>query len=276
MPDQFEQYYKYLKANGADVAPDFNSFKNTLSNYDNASKYYSYLKDNDFDVPASYDSFADTFGLKKKDGGIVSSPIPSKLPSKGVLEQGLEMATKGFAVNPQEQSTFSKVEQSLGKVKKAYDAIQFLQNAPPEFGGVSKEDEKLANQNYANAEKEKQNLLKTYSKDIYSNVDELLANNGYKNLFEGDVFNTEKARSILDEKVIDPVPVVAGCFTLRFVVSPAFKLVIFKNVVVFATNCKSKKLPVDIFNDAVFELIDSVVTVPLAEPVKFKPLAIDT
>jgi hypothetical protein len=26
----------------------------------------------------------------------------------------------------------------------------------------------------------------------------------------------------------------------------------------------------------VFELIDSVVTVPLAEPVKFKPLAIDT
>jgi hypothetical protein len=201
MPDQFEQYYKYLKDNGADVAPDFNSFKNTLSNYDNASKYYSYLKDNDFDVPASYDSFADTFGLKKKDGGIVSSPIPSKLPSKGVLEQGLEMATKGFAVKPQEQSTFSKVEQSLGKVKKAYDAIQFLQNAPPEFGGVSKEDEKLANQNYANAEKEKQNLLKTYSEDIYSNVDELLASNGYKNLFEGDVFNTEKARSILDTKV---------------------------------------------------------------------------
>jgi hypothetical protein len=201
MPDQFEQYYKYLKTNGADVAPDFNSFKNTLSNYDNASKYYSYLKDNQFDVPATYDSFADTFGLKKKDGGIVSGPIPSKLPSKGVLEQGIEMATKGFAVKPEEQSTFSKVEQSLGKVKTAYDAIQFLQTAPPEFGGVSKEDEQLANQNYANAEKEKQNLLKTYSKDIYSSVDELLADNGYKNLFEGDVFNTEKARDILDEKV---------------------------------------------------------------------------
>ena len=201
MPDQFEQYYKYLKTNGADVAPDFNSFKNTLSNYDNASKYYSYLKDNQFDVPATYDSFADTFGLKKKDGGIVSGPIPSKLPSKDVFEQGIEMATKGFAVKPEEQSTFSKVEQSLGKVKTAYDAIQFLQTAPPEFGGVSKEDEQLANQNYANAEKEKQNLLKTYSKDIYSSVDELLADNGYKNLFEGDVFNTEKARDILDEKV---------------------------------------------------------------------------
>jgi len=201
MPDQFEQYYKYLKTNGADVAPDFNSFKNTLSSYDNASKYYSYLKENQFDVPASYDSFADTFGLKKKDGGIVSGPIPSKLPSKGVLEQGVEMATKGFAVKPQEQSTFSKVEQSLGKVKNAYDAIQFLQTAPPEFGGVSKEDEQLANQNYANAEKEKENLLKTYSKDIYSSVDELLADNGYKNLFDGDVFNTEKARDILNEKV---------------------------------------------------------------------------
>ena len=201
MPDQFEQYYKYLKTNGADVAPDFNSFKNTLSNYDNSSKYYSYLKDNQFDVPATYDSFADTFGLKKKDGGIVSGPIPSKLPSKSVLEQGVEMAQRGFAVKPEEQSTFSKVEQSLGKVKTAYDAIQFLQTAPPEFGGVSKEDEQLANQNYANAEKEKQNLLKTYSKDIYSSVDELLADNGYKNLFEGDVFNTEKARDILDEKV---------------------------------------------------------------------------
>lgn len=66
MPDQFEKYYTYLKSNGADVAPDFNSFKNTLSNYDNASKYYTYLKDNKFDVPETYDSFADTFGLKKK------------------------------------------------------------------------------------------------------------------------------------------------------------------------------------------------------------------
>ena len=81
MPDQFEQYYKYLKANGADVAPDFNSFKNTLSDYNNASKYYSYLKENQFDVPDTYDSFADTFGLKKKVGGEVSVPIPSKLPS---------------------------------------------------------------------------------------------------------------------------------------------------------------------------------------------------
>lgn len=89
MPDQFEQYYKYLKSNGADVAPDFNSFKNTLSNYDNASKYYTYLKDNKFDVPETYDSFADTFGLKKKVGGEISSL--TELPSEFIepLKKGV-------------------------------------------------------------------------------------------------------------------------------------------------------------------------------------------
>jgi hypothetical protein len=96
MPDQFEQYYKYLKANGADVAPDFNSFKGTLSNYDNASKYYSYLKDNQFDVPETYDSFADTFGLKKKDQAVspsVSSPTQSLSPD---FKKGKAFAEKGF------------------------------------------------------------------------------------------------------------------------------------------------------------------------------------
>jgi hypothetical protein len=101
MPDQFEQYYKYLKANGADVAPDFNSFKGTLSNYDNASKYYSYLKDNQFDVPETYDSFADTFGLKKKDKAVslsVSSPTQSLSPD---FEKGKAFAEKGFLMQPE-------------------------------------------------------------------------------------------------------------------------------------------------------------------------------
>jgi len=89
MPDQFEKYYTYLKSNGADVAPDFNSFKNTLSNYDNASKYYTYLKDNKFDVPETYDSFADTFGLKKKVSGEISSL--TELPSEFIepLKKGI-------------------------------------------------------------------------------------------------------------------------------------------------------------------------------------------
>jgi ribosomal protein S20 len=94
MPDQFEQYYKYLKANGADVAPDFNSFKSTLSDYNNASKYYSYLKENQFDVPDTYDSFANTFGLKKKAGNLPSSGIPSRLPNEpNFLQQGQKVAS---------------------------------------------------------------------------------------------------------------------------------------------------------------------------------------
>jgi ribosomal protein S20 len=94
MPDKFEQYYKYLKANGADVAPDFNSFKNTLSDSNKASKYYSYLKENQFDVPDTYDSFANTFGLKKKAGNLPSSGIPSRLPNEpNFLQQGQKMAS---------------------------------------------------------------------------------------------------------------------------------------------------------------------------------------
>jgi hypothetical protein len=105
MPDQFEQYYKYLKSNGADVAPDFNSFKNTLSNYDNASKYYTYLKDNKFDVPETYDSFADTFGLKKKVGGAISSL--TELPSEFI-----EPLKKG--VSPNQTKEEARLVKQLG------------------------------------------------------------------------------------------------------------------------------------------------------------------
>ena len=105
MPDQFEQYYKYLKSNGADVAPDFNSFKNTLSNYDNASKYYTYLKDNKFDVPETYDSFADTFGLKKKVGGTISSL--TELPSEFI-----EPFKKG--VSPNQTKEEARAAKELG------------------------------------------------------------------------------------------------------------------------------------------------------------------
>jgi hypothetical protein len=112
MPDQFEQYYKYLKANGADVAPDFNLFKNTLSNYDNSSKYYSYLKDNQFDVPDSYDSFADTFGLKKKDGGKESVPIPSKLPSQDYLSTGQKFAETAFTIPTEKREKEKKIRVS--------------------------------------------------------------------------------------------------------------------------------------------------------------------
>ena len=111
------------------------------------------------------------------------------------------MVTRGFAVAPKQTSTeLTPVEESLNKVKKAYDAIQFIQSAPPEYGDT-RADEQLANQNYIKAKAENDRLLKSKSKEIYSSVDDLLSNNGYKNLFENGVFNTEKARDILDEKI---------------------------------------------------------------------------
>jgi GNAT superfamily N-acetyltransferase len=119
MPDQFEQYYKYLKANGADVAPDFNSFKNTLSNYDNASKYYTYLKDNKFDVPETYDSFADTFGLKKKVGGEISSL--TELPSEFI-----EPLKKG--VSPNQTKEEERAARQLGI--KPYTGVTTPTNLP--------------------------------------------------------------------------------------------------------------------------------------------------
>jgi hypothetical protein len=65
--DNLKKYYSYLKSNGADVAPTYDSFVSTLSNEANAKKYYSYLQSNGFDTPPSYDQFANTLGIKKKD-----------------------------------------------------------------------------------------------------------------------------------------------------------------------------------------------------------------
>jgi hypothetical protein len=47
------KYYAYLKSNGAEVAPTYDSFVSTLSNEANAKKYYSYLQSNGFDTPPS-------------------------------------------------------------------------------------------------------------------------------------------------------------------------------------------------------------------------------
>ena len=64
--DNLKKYYSYLKSNGADVAPTYDSFVSTLSNEANAKKYYSYLQSSGFDTPPSYDQFANTLGIKKK------------------------------------------------------------------------------------------------------------------------------------------------------------------------------------------------------------------
>jgi len=181
--------------------PDFQLDEKRLSQLDGNIKQMISSGASEDDVMKYATDFKTQFGVKKKDGGVVSVPIPSRLPSKDVLEQGQEMATRGFAVTPKPINTdLAIVEESLNKVKKAYDAIQFIQSAPPEYGDT-RADEQLANQNYIKAKAENDRLLKSKSKEIYSSVDDLLSNNGYKNLFENGVFNTEKARGILDEKI---------------------------------------------------------------------------
>jgi hypothetical protein len=128
MPDKFEQYYKYLKANGADVAPDFNSFKNTLSDSNKASKYYSYLKENQFDVPETFDSFANTFGLKKKAGDLLSSGIPSRLPNEpNFLQQGQKVASGEI---------FTDISKSVPKTTLKDAAIKDKQNNNSYLGAM--------------------------------------------------------------------------------------------------------------------------------------------
>ena len=61
--DPVEKYYNYLKSAGADVAPNLDSFKKTLSNDSTAQKYYNYLRQNKFDTPPTYGSFARTLGI---------------------------------------------------------------------------------------------------------------------------------------------------------------------------------------------------------------------
>jgi hypothetical protein len=64
--DNLKKYYDYLKSNGADVAPSYDSFANSLSNENNAKKYHSYLINNGFDAPKDYNNFVSTLGLLKK------------------------------------------------------------------------------------------------------------------------------------------------------------------------------------------------------------------
>jgi len=199
MPDKITDVYNVVSKSNLFV--DENDFRNQVNA--NPKDVFDFLS-KDKNTQGLFVDFEDfQNNLKKKAGGVVSVPTPSKLPSKSVLEQGQEMVTTGFAVEPApkpKKPILTQVEESLGKVKNAYDAIEYIKSAPPEYGDT-RADEQLANQNYINAQKEKDKLLKSNSKEIYGNVDELLANNGYKKLFDNGVFNTEKARTILDEKI---------------------------------------------------------------------------
>lgn len=203
MPDIKDVYNVVSKSN---LFVDENDFRNQIAS--NPKEVFDFISKNKNTqgLFIDFNDFQDN--LKKKVGGVEYVPIPSRLPSKDVLEQGQEMVTRGFAVAPKQISTeLSEVEESINKVKKAYDALEDTKASKTTSAGMGApgfydpERDKIVEQNYTKAKAENDRLLKSKSKEIYSSVDDLLSNNGFKNLFENGVFNTEKARGILDEKI---------------------------------------------------------------------------
>ena len=161
--DNLQKYYSYLKSNGADVAPTYDSFVNTLSNEANAKKYYSYLQSNGFDTPPSYDQFASTLGIKKKDptvGGSASG-TGSSASSKGEIFTGYP----GKGDKPYQFNDGKWYEEAPVKVygqKAQYVQIQ----DPNRIGNLNKQFKKDAS------------LSQEY--ELFNNYDDEKADNQYR------------------------------------------------------------------------------------------------
>ena len=80
--DPISRLYNNIK-NDYDL-PDFNTFKADMSDSTKASKLHSALIKDGYEMP-SFDVFSVDMGLKKKDGGIVSSPTVSQSVSKSFI-----------------------------------------------------------------------------------------------------------------------------------------------------------------------------------------------
>ena len=131
---ELKKYYSYLKQNGADVPPDYNSFESTLKDVNASKQYYDYLKKEGFDAPDNYDAFASTFGLKKKESSQSPSVQPKsgsvpKTGSSGTAKQSFRLPTEKefeegqkrgeFAPNrymPKSKETQYDLEGNTGKV----------------------------------------------------------------------------------------------------------------------------------------------------------------
>jgi hypothetical protein len=113
--------------------PDFQLDDKQLKQLDGNIKQMISAGASQDDVMRYASDFKNQFGVKKKDqsgvtSGEVSAPIPSKLPSKGVLEQGLEFAQKGFTV-PQAKPEKTAKQQ---KVSIAPPVFGFIPEVTPE------------------------------------------------------------------------------------------------------------------------------------------------
>lgn len=134
--DNLKQYYSYLKSNGADVAPTYESFVSTLSNESNAKKYHSYLVSNGFDAPKTYDSFAQTLGLKKKEESqstLVQDNTSSDRLDKTTTKPTVSSSLKGdgiYTIQGQPEGTFYK---KIGNdwYKKQYKVFDYTKVTDP-------------------------------------------------------------------------------------------------------------------------------------------------
>jgi hypothetical protein len=112
--DNLKKYYDYLKANNADVAPNYDAFANALSDENNAKKYHSYLLNNGFDAPKDYNVFVNRLGLVKKKEVSQSTPkngTVSSVTQEMVRKKRSEYSSPddGIYSNPENNQNYKKV-----------------------------------------------------------------------------------------------------------------------------------------------------------------------
>jgi hypothetical protein len=130
-PDNAVKYYNYLKANGADVPPTYDSFQKTLSDQASAQKYYTYLKSNNFDAPPTYDSFQRTLGLNNSSATSNNDTQVQQLYGQ-LTNTGHNMGTYGqFVANMQNPIAANKLYTGLmaagGDLNKLGSIVNFRQ-----------------------------------------------------------------------------------------------------------------------------------------------------
>lgn len=143
-----EKYYDYLKSNGADVPPTFQSFNTTLQDQAAAQKYYQYLRDNGFDTPDTYESFANTLGIKKKERATSQNGVPS---SK-IVQPPSETVTTPISETKEEvpKEPVSPLEMFMGagasEEKEPTLVEGFVEKYKPLAGAVTKGEPKITAQ----------------------------------------------------------------------------------------------------------------------------------
>ena len=152
--------------------PDFQLDEKRLSQLDGNIKQMISSGASEDDVMKYATDFKNQFGVKKKDGGEVSSPTESQLPSQKSnlpnFEQGQKIAERGFLMpeaTPEQQSgSYANVGQNLRQktVEKAAEidaaSLEFLRNLSGKIPFIGKKPEKI----YENGE------LTEYGKNIPS------------------------------------------------------------------------------------------------------------